>query len=349
MKRSESITRPARLRNSRMVTYYELGEGKQLNEIVVAGTHDAGITAGKSNVRTQALDIMGQAKAGVRVFDLRIAVETVAGTKGGQKQADLKAFHADKAFMTNEPKTRFLKDLGRSVDLSRTKLSAGAFGMGLTDMLRDARNFVNSKEGSSEFLILKFDKCENWEAIAETCVNVAGSVLLKGNVNVNTAKLKDLAGKVIVLFSQKGADKVGASYGPANGILRFKNLYDPTAGAYQTGFAGLQYYGKGGTSVIDATDAKKVEQNEKKQQKLMAGGKDLKNPQVMGMMYWTSTGMIRDIKARDKTMWAPPNVNRLKNLWAGGLGAYYERHDPYSTPQGSPAIGPHRKRFMPNI
>ena len=60
-----------------MITYYELGPDKQLNEIVVAGSHDAGITSGGGNVRTQALEIGDQAKAGLRVFDLLIAATTV--------------------------------------------------------------------------------------------------------------------------------------------------------------------------------------------------------------------------------------------------------------------------------
>ena len=56
-----------------MIQYYKLGAEKRLNEIVMAGTHDAGITKGKWNAKTQKLNIRGQADAGVRIFDLRIA------------------------------------------------------------------------------------------------------------------------------------------------------------------------------------------------------------------------------------------------------------------------------------
>ena len=111
-----------------MVNYYELGPDKQLNEIVVAGSHDAGITGGDGNVRTQALDIAGQAAAGVRVFDLRIAAATVNGKYGAHTGAELRAFHADGKLMKNETKTRHLEDVGRSVSITRTKLRGGAFG-----------------------------------------------------------------------------------------------------------------------------------------------------------------------------------------------------------------------------
>ncbi len=56
-----------------MVEYHALGKKRPLNQIVCAGAHDAGVSSGASNVRTQSLDILGQAMAGVRFFDIRIA------------------------------------------------------------------------------------------------------------------------------------------------------------------------------------------------------------------------------------------------------------------------------------
>ena len=56
-----------------MILYYRLGAEKRLNEIVMAGSHDAGITRGGGNAMTQKYDILGQTIAGVRLFDLRIA------------------------------------------------------------------------------------------------------------------------------------------------------------------------------------------------------------------------------------------------------------------------------------
>ena len=107
-----------------MIRYYDLGPDKQLNEIVMAGSHDAGITEGGSNVQTQTLDIAGQALAGVRLFDLRVAAEA-AGKHGGVKQVELKAFHADSKVMSNATKTRFVPELGRTEDVTRTKLRGG--------------------------------------------------------------------------------------------------------------------------------------------------------------------------------------------------------------------------------
>ena len=46
-----------------MIRYYDLGKDKKLNEIVIAGSHDAGISEGGSNIQTQSLDIEGQALA----------------------------------------------------------------------------------------------------------------------------------------------------------------------------------------------------------------------------------------------------------------------------------------------
>ena len=48
-------------------------------------------------------------------------------------------------------------------------------------------------------------------------------------------------------------------------------------------------------------------------------------------------------------MWDPPNVARLRKLWAQGLQEFVEYSNPFNTPEGSPAIGPQRKRYMPNI
>ena len=84
-----------------MITYYGLGAGKRLNEIVIAGSHDAGITSGGANVQTQNVDIAGQAVAGVRLFDLRIAGRAMMLTSPQHtgKVMSLTAFHADGVLM----------------------------------------------------------------------------------------------------------------------------------------------------------------------------------------------------------------------------------------------------------
>jgi hypothetical protein len=335
--------------NRCMINYYELGPDKRLNEIVVAGSHDAAITSGKDNVKTQALNIFLQAGVGVRVFDLRIAADAVPVAPGEQKRVELKAFHADAFFQKNEVKVRQVGGMG-PMPVVRTKLRAGAFGIGLEKMLEEARDFVKSPGGRTEFLILKFDKCQNWTLIAEACTYVLGDALYKGGGNLNTTKLKDLRGKVVVLFSSKGVTEVARLFGPRDGILGFKNLYDKEKKTtYEDDFEGLQYFGKGGTSPTPWNAFYKQSQNESKQGKLLAAGKALVSPQVMAMMYWTTTGLIESIKKRNQKMWESPNVEKMKKLWASGLCDMVEQRNPFKVPDGSPAIGPLRKRFMPNI
>ncbi|MGA7930647.1 MAG: hypothetical protein WCA20_32200 [Candidatus Sulfotelmatobacter sp.] len=332
-----------------MINYNELGPNKCLNEIVVAGSHDAGITSGKDNVQTQGLNIFLQASVGVRFFDLRIAA-AAAGGAPGEKRVELKAFHADGMVKKDEVKIRQVGGIG-PMPVVRTKLRAGAFGIGLEKMLEEAKDFVQSPGGNTEFLILKFDKCQNWMLIAEACTYVLHDVLYKAGGNLNTTKLRDLQRKVVVLFSPKGVKEVAGLFGPQDGILGFKNLNDKDGAAtYEDNFQGLQYFGKGGTSVFKPF--KKLSQNVSKQGKVLQEAKAsaiLQSPHLMAMMYWTTTGMFESIKSRNKKMWDPPNVEKMKKLWARGLSDIIEYRNPLTLPSGSPLVGPHCKRFMPNI
>jgi len=92
----------------------------------------------------------------------------------------------------------------------------------------------------------------------------------------------------------------------------------------------------------------KLTQNEKKQRKLIEGSKQA-GSEVMGMMYWTTTGIFESIEERNDAMWDTPNVAKLKGLWAQGLAEYVYQRAPLAIPEGSPAIGPVRKQRMPNI
>jgi hypothetical protein len=328
------------------VNYFELGGDKQLNEIVIAGSHDAGITSGAKNVKTQTYDIKGQAQAGVRIFDLRIAA-TSGAKVDGVKSVELKSFHAPG--LKNETKTRHLDGVG-TVELDRSKFkSGGDWGMGLTDILDGAKKFVQSDAGKTEFLLLKFDKSTNWTWIAEACTRLLGDTIYKGGGNLNTTKLKELQGKVVVLFSGAGASECRVRFGPEDGILTWKNLYDKKTGGteYDPKHAGLQYYGKGGTSLNPFKD--KIADNVAKQGKLMQGAKVFGLEEVVRMMYWTSTGLTESIETRNDTMWQTPNVARMKKLWKEGLEEYIMYTNPLLLPEGSPAVGPTRKRYMPNI
>ena len=100
--------------------------------------------------------------------------------------------------------------VSQQVIIDRNKLKYGTWGLGLEGMLEDARRFVSGKH-SSEFLILKFDKCSNWPLIAETCVRVLGPSIYTGTGNLNTKTLGQLSGKVIVLFTPDGITVVAST------------------------------------------------------------------------------------------------------------------------------------------
>lgn len=141
-----------------MINYYSLcGSDKKLNEIVVAGAHDAGITGGSDNVQTQDINVGDQARAGVRLFDLR--VKSLLG--------DARTYH------------------GKMIN-PKLKSTAGAYGEGLSRILRECRAFVEVGKGSTEFLILKFDKCTGYRDIAAECIQLLGPVLYCGGGSLNT-------------------------------------------------------------------------------------------------------------------------------------------------------------------
>lgn len=326
-----------------MITYYPLGQNKQLNQIVVAGTHDAGITAGGSGVRTQSLNILEQAMVGVRFFDIRVAAAVTSQKNAdGRAIAELRAFHADDKVVKHFNRKVVLKGSDEKVSIVQSKLAGGAFGLNLTEMLQQARNFVHSDQGGKEFLILKFDKCTNWKLIADACVSVLGLALYTEGGNINTATLGALAGKVVVLFSGKGLQELGA---PMKGILGFKNL-SAEGNAYRDIYDGLQYYGKGGTSPFNPIGKKK--QNITKQSKLVEGAAALGNPAVVGMMYWTTTGLIESIQKRNDRMWDAPNVSKMKQLWGQGLSDFVQGR---VAPRPLTPImrGVQRRKFFPNI
>lgn len=321
-----------------MINYQELGPDKRINEIVLVGSHDAGVTNGGGNTQTQDLDIHGQATSGVRVFDIRIIGAVV---KKGTASAvvDLKAYHGKGP---EKNKTGVSLHTGEVVTTKVKSMWGGAFGMSLTKILSDASKFVT--QNPTEFLMLKFDHCSNWMGIAEACVTVLGNTIYKEGGNLNTKTLRNLQGKVIVLFTSDGLEAVHHMYGIPQGILGIKNLVK--GGAYDPNYHGLQYFGKGGTSIMKPFN--KLEQNVKKQKKLMAKGA-AGNPEVVGMMYWTTTGINESIRDRNTGMWSQPNVARLKQMWEGGLSdAIESRNNKFRKIDGFDS-GVTLKAFMPNI
>ena len=86
----------------------------------------------------------------------------------------------------------------------------------------------------------------------------------------------------------------------------------------------------------------------------MQDGAALQPPQVMGMMYWTATGLIESIRGRDDKLWQPSKVNKMKKLWAEGLDQYLQGRVPGrrvapNVAGGQLAQAAVQKVFMPNF
>lgn len=327
-----------------MVTYRDVGcrGDAPLNTIVMAGSHDAGVTGGGWNVKTQSQDIGQQARAGVRIFDLRIAAFTSHGITGADKNVEMRAYHADGALKKQESKSRYVTEIGRAETIERTKLRAGAYGENLATILAQAAAFVRDPLYSTEFLILKFDKCFNYRLIAEACTTMLAGVIYQAGGNLNLKTLDELAGHVVVVFTNEGLHDIGNAFGPQDGILGIKNCYD--AGSNYTHiYQGLQYYGKGGTKIAGRSP---VSENRKKQAGLMQAGIQ-SDPETMGMMYWTSTGLVGDIKKRNKKMWSRTNNASLQKTWRAGLDeSIRDRMDKSVRLESGGNV---MKTFMPNF
>lgn len=303
-----------------------------INELVFAGSHDAGINSGGGGEKTQKLDIGGQANAGVRLFDMRLAIRS----NGLPGSGVLKAYHGK----------------GMHKVIGGNQLMAGTWGLGLNGMLAQARAFVEGHP--NEFLFLKFDHCLNWIDIAAACIARLGPVLYLNGANLNLTTAGTLAGHVIPLFSTAGLLAIGGAR-PQDGIYGIKSLYvdGGAPGGYNPNYVGLQYHGKGGTSAMNGkSDEKKINENVAKQTRIMSTGKARGggDPRVMGMMYWTSTGFLRSIKERDKSNWNAGGFGiEMQKLWLEGMAEHIDANLPsYMDPVQYPA-GPVMKRFMPNF
>jgi len=348
--------------------YSALGTGKQLNEIVMAGAHDAAINEGDANEKTQKYDIFQQAKRGVRFFDIRINAKDIGGG-----QAEMKAFHgpgmAKGVLAPSSKGTKEVTNLSNeSEKVKTTKLRAGTWGLGLNKILQDAKSFVTSADYASEFVILKFDKSTNYRLIAEACVRELGTNLYSRGGNLNTKTLADLAGKVIVLFPPDSANELPVGYNNL-GILFWSNLYKPPQ-AYLGNFEGLQYWGAGGTKINNKDFEAKIQENKDTQkgilQKAATGiadktkkkkgqtvvvqrGCSAADPNAIGMMYWTTTGVKKSIEERNDLMWDTNHRGGLREIWDAGFFDYMTQALPNNVDMASFSSGGMLKLFMPNI
>lgn len=324
------------------IEYNTLGNTKRVNEIVMAGSHDAAINSGGMRAQTQKYSIYVQAYAGVRIFDIRIA-----GQRVGLSGAKLSAFHGK-----NSPTTtsKTVGGVQRNVDVTRMVL--GSWGMDLDDILSSARRFV--EDFPQEFLILKFDKSSNYAMILEACQTKLGLKLYKKTGNIADHTLSHMAGFVVCAFMPEGFRELQhANKGIADGAAQIVNLYPH--GAIPDTIDGLIYYGKGGTSVVQPSEYAlsapvkgKFLQNIDKQSRILSDANAQNySRDVLRMMYWTQTGMVRSIKQRDKKAWTTGSKDRLKQLWADGGYDYMRDNIPAAFNMNSHATN--FRLYMPNF
>lgn len=335
-------------------------QNKALNQIVIPGSHDAGIYGdGKDNVITQELNIFQQAFAGVRFFDMRIA--TVKTGIGPWAKYEQRSYHLDGKLVKDNSHTirKHLPGGDKSVPSHQNVSHLGGWGGDtLGDMLDQAKSFVRTHR--TEFLILKFSKCYNLANVVAKCIEVLGDYQLMPKqipCNLNIQKVKYLAGHVITLFDAKELTKLALPQGPdspARGCLTYRELWEKKKApkVYMRDYNGLQYFGK-----FSGTD--KIATNTQKQNDTMLSGSAC-DPQAMGMMYWTTTGLFGNIKNRNAQMWTRTNVKALQDTWENGLmqairaqmGRDFMRLRNAPPQFGRPAyIGNSTtwKAFMPNI
>ncbi len=324
------------------IQYSALGHNKKVNEIVMAGSHDAAITSGGIRAQTQERSIHAQAYRGVRIFDIRIA-----GQRTGLSGAKLSAFHG-----SNTPSTVNKKVGGVKQDIEVTRMVLGAWGMDLDEILVSAKRFIDSYP--DEFLILKFDKSSNYEMILQACQTKLGTRLYTKTGNIADQTLAYMAGHVVCAFMPDGfaeLQRVGMDI--SDGAAQIVNLYG--GGTKPDPIDGLIYYGKGGTSVVQPAkyafkspvDAK-FKQNIDKQSRLLADA-NMQNlsRDVMRMMYWTQTGMVRSIKGRDEKAWTTESKDKLKQLWADGGYDYMKDNVPRAF--GLESHSTNFKLYLPNF
>jgi hypothetical protein len=186
-----------------------------------------------------------------------------------------------------------------------TRMIGGAWGLDLDVILDQCLAFL--AKCPNEFLILKFDKSSNYEMILESCQAKLGTQHLYTDTgNIANKTLAEMAGKVVCGFMGDGYDTLTqANKGIKDGVAQIVNLY-PNGKPKM--IDGLMYFGKGGTSVVQpakyaftAPIKGKHKQNIGKQSAILGAANTAHHsPDVLRMMYWTQTGVVRSIKSATK-------------------------------------------------
>lgn len=342
------------------MSYLQSLQNKKLNEIVIPGSHDAGIYGPniKGFSKTQNLNIYEQAQAGCRFFDLRIAVHKHYDKSNLQYEAQ--AYHADGAVLGSSKIWKSNQKKSRTNFTKYQTIRAGkGWGGSLDTMLVQARNFV--QRNPTEFLILRISKSFNYNYIAQRCIKILDGFHYESGGNINHKFVSQLKGKVITVFDESARQLVTNPWKMAPGITFVKSLYDKDSkqfSAYDPNYEGLQYFGKYSNTKGKWSNNAKVNYNTKKQAQLMS--QNAAAPiDVLGMMYWTSTGVSSNIEIRNGIMWNDINSQALKETWTQGLAdAISDRLGKEEenflklkkqNDQMGGYLGGRMKAFMPNI
>lgn len=188
-----------------------------LKDIVIPGSHDAGMsvlngTGGQMkgaintcNTLTQNQPIKSQLHAGIRMFDLRVGVfEKALYTKHAESDCDADAVGA-------------------------------GYGEKFSDVLNGVRSFLD--ENKMETVILNFshfcDADVPTASLADTLIaQLGGRLYSQPAKKLHALKLKDLAGKVIVVFEQRayqnGAIDSSTIANASGAFINFRRKYAAT-------------------------------------------------------------------------------------------------------------------------
>ncbi len=239
------------------------------------------------------------------------------------------------------------------------------WGLSLTQIINGANTFFSNNVNGSEFLLFKFDKCKNWLSIAEACVDGLGNALYSSGGHLNTKKLQDLRGKVVVMFPPEGIQELqqamqaptiqaprkgllGGGHRPGlHSIVPWQSIQKDKV-AYDHTKPNFQYCGGFGDSMLVPTTKGKIEKNYAKQVKNMTSA-TLKDARVMRMMYWTTTGVAQNIKDRNREMWEPPVLKGFLGAWDAGLSDTVVNFAPNLPNALNPVNANQIREFFPNI
>ena len=277
-------------------------QNKPLHEIVFPGSHDSGITEGGINVKTQTLSVLGpRTNAGCRYFDIRIKEHDVG--IGRSKQTHYDTYHA-----------KFFPGTGAT---KRPVKLGGVYGSWLDTVLSDCSTFAANPLNATEFLI--FARLFEMRGLDRDCQQVhtaAWHSPLQGSgrfEHQDTRTDSATGANHHSLRRQGGEGYFGYAFPFGHRHTLCKSTFQGGRqncyrGPHTPDYDGLQYFGKFGETTsagkyLSKTKAQdtKIKENVKKQIKYLSKG-TAAPPQVLGMMYWTTTG-IRDTIDRNNRMW----------------------------------------------